>query len=180
LSRSHRLEVTYTVRRWDVISMYVGSWGARTSAAIGVGLAVMVIVSLPDGTLPIDEKIKLFGFGVALAVLGPLLLAWMLLSMYGTGRLVGKEVHLVIDDKGVRGWPVAPYQDRSWPRIRKVRRLGGVITLPFRQFGSRAGWVPIPARALTTQQLEELDALLVDNGLIKAPKPVRGSARPEG
>lgn len=160
--------------------MYLGSWGARISAAIGAGLAVMVIVSLPDGTLPMDEKIRLFGFGVALAVLGPLLLVWMLLSMYGTGRLVGKEVHLVIDDDGVRGWPVGPYQDRSWSRIRKVRRLGGVITLPFRQFGSRAGWVPIPERAMTPQQIDDFRALLVANDLMKAPKPVRDVGRPAG
>ena len=34
------------------------------SAAIGAGLAVIVVVSLPDGTVPLDEKIRLFGFGV--------------------------------------------------------------------------------------------------------------------
>ena len=180
MSRSHRLEVTYTVSRWELLSMYLGSWGARMSAAIGAGLAVIVVVSLPDGTVPLDEKIRLFGFGVALAVLGPLLLSWMLLSMYGTGRLVGTEVHLVIDDDGVRGWPVAPYQDRSWSRIRRVRRLGGVITLPFRQFGSRAGWVPIPERAMTPQQLEEFHTLLIGNGLMKAPKPVGHAGRPVG
>jgi hypothetical protein len=165
MDKPTRLEVTYLVRRWDVMSMYVGSWGARISAAIGAGLVAMAIVSLPDGQLPVDEKIRVLVLGLALALLAPIALVWMLMSMYGTGRLIGKKVSLIIDDTGVRGWPLAPYQDRTWPRIRKVRRLRGVITLPFRQFGTRAGWVALPERALTAEQLTQFRALIREKGL---------------
>jgi hypothetical protein len=121
------------------------------AAAPGVAIVLLGILGLPSSDGSWGVTIEAIGFGVACAVVAPLLLVWMLLSMYHTARLIGKKVHLVIDDAGVQGWPLAPYQDRSWPRIRKVRRLRGVITLPFRQFGTRAGWVPVPERALTTE-----------------------------
>ena len=161
-----RLEVTYVVSRWDVVSMYLGSWAARMVAAPGVAIAVMAILSLPPDHVPLTEKIEVLGLGLACAIVAPLLLVWVLVSMYQTARLIGKKVHLVIDDGGVQGWPLAPYQDRSWPRIRKVRRLWGVITLPFRQFGTRAGWVPVPERALTTEQLTAFRALLTSKGVM--------------
>jgi hypothetical protein len=44
--------------------------------------------------------------------------------------------------------------------------LGGVITLPFRQFGTRAGWVAVPERAMTADQLAEFRALLSSKGLM--------------
>lgn len=166
LSEPLRLEVVYVVSRWDVISMYLGSWGARVSGGLGVGLALMAVVSLPNGRVPMEEKVQVIGLGLAIAILGPLLFVWMLVSMYGTTSLVGRKVHLIIDESGVRGWPLAPYQDRTWPRIRKVRRLRGVITLPFRQFGTRAGWVPLPERAFTPDELIAFRALLTAKGLM--------------
>ena len=166
MDKPPRLEVTYVVSRWDVASMYLGSWGARMVAAPGVAIVLLAILSLPSGRISLTEKIQVLGFGLALAILAPVGLVLVLMSMYGIARLIGKKVHLVIDDAGVQGWPLAPYQDRSWPRIRKVRRLRGVITLPFRQFGTRAGWVPVPERALTTEQLTAFRALLTSKGVI--------------
>lgn len=147
MDKPPRLEVTYVVSRWDVVSMYLGSWGARMAAAPGVAIMLISILSFPSGRISLAEKTQVLGFGLALAIMAPLGVALGLMSMYQTARLIGKKVHLVMDDAGVQGWPLAPYQDRSWPRIRKVRRLWGVITLPFRQFGTRAGWVPVPERA---------------------------------
>ena len=160
-----RLEVNYVVRRWDVLSMYLGSWGARIAAAPGAVIVLMVVLALPSGRISLSEKVTMFGFGLASAILVPLGVVLLLMAQYGTARLVGKEVHLSIDGSGVHGWPLAPYQDRSWPRIRKVRRLRGVITLPFRQFGTRAGWVPVPERALEPEQLAALWDLLVRKGI---------------
>jgi hypothetical protein len=171
LDKPQRLEVTFIVSRWDVISMYLGSWGARMSGLIGAVLIAIAILSLPSGRVPLDEKIGVFGLGLACAILGPLGFVWGVTLMYGTRGLVGKKVHLNIDDSGVRGWPLAPYQDRSWPRVRKARRLRGVITLPFRQFGTRAGWVLVPERALSAEQLMAFRALLASKGLMKAAKP---------
>jgi hypothetical protein len=135
-------------------------------AAPGVAIVAMAILSLPPDQVPLTEKIEVFGLGLACAILAPLVLVWVLVSMYRTTRLVGKKVHLVVDDLGVQGWPLAPYQDRSWPRIRRVRRLRGVTTLPFRQFGTRAGWVAVPERALTTEQLSAFRALLISKGVL--------------
>jgi hypothetical protein len=124
LDKPPRLEVVYVVSRWDVVSMYLGSWAARMVAAPGVAIVAMAILSLPPDQVPLTEKIEVFGLGLACAILAPLVLVWVLVSMYRTPRLIGKKVHLVIDETGVRGWPLAPYQDRTWPRVRKVRRLG--------------------------------------------------------
>jgi hypothetical protein len=166
LDKPPRLEVTYVVSRRDVVSMYLGSWAARIVAAPGVAIMLVSILSLPSERISLAEKMQVLGFGLALAILAPLGVILVLMSMYQTARLIGKKVHLVIDDAGVQGWPLAPYQDRSWPRIRKVRRLRGVITLPFRQFGTRAGWVPVPEHALTTEQLTAFRALLTRKGVM--------------
>ena len=125
MDKPPRLEVTYVVSRWDVVSMYLGSWAARMVAAPGVAIVLLAILSLPSGRISLTEKIQVLGFGLALAVLAPVGLVLVLMSIYGIPRLIGKKVHLVIDEAGVQGWPLAPYQDRSWPRIRKVRRLRG-------------------------------------------------------
>jgi hypothetical protein len=166
LDKPPRLEVVYIVSRWDVVSMYLGSWAARMVAAPGVAIVAMAILSLPPDHVPLAQKIGVLGLGLACAILAPLGLVWVLVSMCGTTRLVGKKVHLVIDDAGVQGWPLAPYQDRTWPRIRKVRRLRGVITLPFRQFGTRAGWVAVPECAFTAEQLTGFRALLISKGVL--------------
>jgi hypothetical protein len=166
LDKPPRLEVTYVVSRWDVVSMYLGSWAARMVAAPGVGLVLLAITQLPNARYSLMDKIQTFGLWLALAILAPLVLVLALMSMHGTTRLVGKKVHLVIDDAGVQGWPLAPYQDRTWPRIRKVRRLRGVITLPFRQFGTRAGWVAVPECAFTAEQLTGFRALLISKGVL--------------
>jgi hypothetical protein len=135
-------------------------------AAPGVAVVLVGILGLPSSDGSWGVMIEAIGFGLACAILAPLVLVWVLVSMYRTTRLVGKKVHLVVDDLGVQGWPLAPYQDRSWPRIRRVRRLRGVTTLPFRQFGTRAGWVAVPERALTAEQLTAFRALLISKGLM--------------
>ena len=124
MDKPPRLEVVYVVSRSDVVSMYLGSWAARMVAALGVAIVLVGILGLPSSDGSWGVMIEAIGFGLACAILAPLVLVWVLVSMYRTTRLVGKKVHLVIDDLGVRGWPLAPYQDRTWARIRKVRRLG--------------------------------------------------------
>jgi hypothetical protein len=173
MGKLDRIEVTYVVDRRDLLFMYLGSWACRLAAAPGAAIILMAIVALPSPNDPPGQSLEVFAFGLALAIGGPLLLVLMVFGQYGNAGLVGKKVHLTIDESGVRGWPLAPYQDRTWPTIRRVHRLGGVITLPFRQFGTREGWVPIPARALTSEQRSALSALLVRKGLMKAPRAQR-------
>ena len=169
MDKLERLEVTYVVGRRDLLFMYLGSWVGRLAAVPGAAIVLMAIVALPSN-ISLGEDLEGLGFGLALAIGAPLVLVLMLAGRYGTAQLVGKKVHLTIDASGVHGWPLAPYQDRTWPRIRKVHQLGGVITLPFREFGTRAGWVPVPVRALTPEQRSELAGLLVRKGLMNEPK----------
>jgi hypothetical protein len=100
---------------------------------------------------------------------GPAFIVLGLIVLNRTEQLVGETVRLQIDDEGVRGWPLAEDLDTSWDRVRRARRLGGVIALPFRNFGTRAGWIPIPERALTPEQLSDLRVLLAKKGLMKRP-----------
>lgn len=164
MDKQPRLEINYVVTRWDVISMYLGSWGARLTALPGIVLMVMAILSW-SSSLPMGEKVEVLGVGLVSAAAAPAALVYYLCARYRTLRIVGGKVRLVVDESGVHGWPVAPYQDRSWPRMGKARRLRGVITLPFHQFGTRAGWVPVPERALTAEQLAMLKVLLAGRGL---------------
>jgi hypothetical protein len=107
-----------------------------------------------------------------------LVFPYFVFGMYGAGKLVGTTVHLSVDADGVSGWPLAPEMDRSWSTIRRARSLRGVVTLPFRQFGTRAGWVPVPERAMAPEQLSEFRGLLASKGLIKADKPESKGKRP--
>jgi hypothetical protein len=157
------LEVSYTVRRSDVVWMYLGSWAARMLLIPGI---LCILFGLPTNPKYMTAELLFMVFGVVCLVGAPLLLSRMLMSMYGTDRLVGTSVQLKIDDRGIRGWPLAADMDTSWPRVRRARRLRGVITVPFRQFGTRAGWVPIPERALSSGQLETLRLLLKAKGLL--------------
>jgi len=169
VDKLERIEVTYVVGRRDLLFMYLGSWVGRLAVVPGAAIGLMAIVALASPKDPPGQSLEVFAFGLALAVGGPLLFVLMMFGQYGNEQLVGKTVHLTIDGSGVRGWPLAPYQDRTWPRIRKVHQLGGVITLPFRQLGTREGWVPIPERAPTAEQRSALSTLLVLEDVMKGP-----------
>lgn len=146
--------------------MYLGSWVGKAALIPGV---LCILIGIPTNpAIPPANYAFFVIFGAVLLFATPLFLCGMLMLVNGTETVVGKQVRLLLDDEGVRGWPLARDVDTSWPRVRKTRSLGGVMTLPFRQpFGARQGWIPIPERALTPQQREELHSLLVSKGLIK-------------
>ena len=169
--RASSIEITYTVRLSDLAWMYLGSWAARLAALPGLSLmAAWVMGWPPPADIPVATYFAFLGISIVTAAAGPLLLLPMLFMMNGTLKVVGTTVHLSVDNDGLSGWPLAPEIERTWPRIRHARRLHGVITLPFRQFGTRAGWVPMPERAMTSEQLVSIRALLASKGLMKAAK----------
>jgi hypothetical protein len=91
-----------------------------------------------------------------------------MMSITGSGRLVGKTIKLTVDDVGVRGWPIAEDLDRRWDTVRRVWVRGGTIIIPFRSLpGSRKGWVVIPEAGLSPSQLSELKMLLRAKGLLR-------------
>jgi hypothetical protein len=163
------MEITYEVRRSDLLWMYLGSWGARIAAMPGaLFLLVLLIGWPPDDDSQRGAVLLVMVFALAAAVTAPIVLCAALMLQNGTLRLIDSDVRIRIDDHGVRGWPIEPQMDRRWPLIRRARTLRGVITLPFQErAGFRAGWVPIPERAMTPQQRAYLRDLLLSKGLVK-------------
>lgn len=160
-----RVEISYRVRLSDLVWMYLGSWAARMMMSPGLVLLVAGLSGLATPDAPsANTAARLVVAGAALAVLGPAFYCFGMI--HGISHVRGTTVHLTIDDDGVSGWPIASDMDRSWPRIRRARKLGGVLTLPFRQLGTRAGWVPVPERAMTPGQLQDLLGLLAYHGLM--------------
>ena len=161
------IKVSYTVRRSDFVLMYLGSWAARCTLVPGL-LSVAIGIPYVNPQGPIGTNMTFIAFGIFLMVVGPLALCWLLMGAYGSSKVVGSTVHLRIAGHGLSGWPLYPHMDRSWPRIRRARSFGGVIALPFRQFGTRAGWVPVPERAFSTEELKAFRALLKSKNLLKS------------
>jgi hypothetical protein len=153
------LQVVYTVRRADLLKMYLGSWAAWITVVPGIVCFLFGIGGLTSPKDPVSTDLLFIAFGVFFLLVGPLGLSLVLIRMYG-GRLIGTVVHLFVDDVGVWGWPLAADIETTWPKVRRARKLGGVITIPFRQLGTRAGWVPVPERALSQEDREALRRLL--------------------
>jgi hypothetical protein len=176
---SDGLDVAFVVRRSDLLWMYLGSTGAMVSAVPGLVMLIVMVVGLPSAGPRLTDYPLLASAFVGLTLLGPIGTAFALIGMYGGGRLVGKRVDLRIDGSGVHGWPIAPDMERTWSKIGLARRNRGVLTLPFQEsVRLRAGWVPIPERALTPEQLAQLRGFLAWRGLMKPMKPEpRGTGR---
>ncbi len=164
--RGFSLEIVYTLTLSDLVWMYLGSWAARMAAAPGFLCVVFCVAGWPSAGIPIASYLEILGACLVFMALGPLLFLLGALGMYGSRRFVGTTVRLSIDDQGVRGWPLAKEMRLTWAQIRRVRSVRGVITLPFRHFGTRAGWVPVPERAMTAGQLTDFLSLLADKGVL--------------
>jgi hypothetical protein len=163
-----RVSMAYEVRRSDFVWMYLGSWAARIAIAPGL---LLILIGIPTNPrIPFVNYLFLIVAGLVFLVVAPLALCWILMAMYGANRVVGQTVHFTIDDEGIRGWPIAEYIDTSWSRAGRARRLRGVITVPFHQCGTRAGWVPIPERAIDPGKRDELLAQLAARAQLKLPK----------
>ena len=165
------LVVTYVVRRTDLFWMYLGARVAQVTVLTPVLLLVLLgLAGVGDPKGGLGTAASFWAAGVALLVAAPAYLFWLQTGQTGTKGLVGRKVVLHVDEDGVRGWPVAPYLDRSWSVINRARSFRGVITLPFRprigkRLGfTREGWVAIPERALTPAQLKALRELLAAQG----------------
>jgi hypothetical protein len=162
-SRENRITVSYKVRVSDLAWMYVGSWAVRLMLA--PGLFELVVAATPGHPNSLEDAIV----GLVALVVGPLVVVLGLPVFNRTLPLIGTTVHLRIDDTGVQGWPAAGGLDQTWRRVRRVRRLRGVITIPFRQRQlDRRGWVPIPERALSPEQASFLADLFELKGLSKS------------
>jgi hypothetical protein len=165
------LVVTYVVRRSDLFWMYFGARVAQiTVLTPGLLLVLLALATLAQPKDPVGGATFFLASGIALLVAGAAYMFWGETRVSGTKNLVGRKVVLHIDENGVKGWPVAPYFDRSWSVVHRARSLRGVITLPFRpRIGNRLGytregWVAVPERALTSRQLKALRELLTAQG----------------
>ena len=165
--------VSFAVRRSDFNWMYVGSWGMWLAVApglllLGIGLSGIVPPAIGlsrNTTVPVANYLFFVLSGLTALVAGPVYLCFLLGKVNRVREVVGRTVTLQIDDRGVWGWPMSVDLETDWRHMRRARHLGGVTALPFRKFGTRANWVPIPDRALTLGQQQALRALLASKGL---------------
>jgi hypothetical protein len=148
------MRLTYRLRFFDLYWMYFGNRTLLYATSIGgVMLAFMCFALSYWADLPVA-----IGFIVGGPILGPV--GYMIAT--GTASHLYSTVGLVIDDKGVRGWPAAPGIDRSWGRLDQARMRRSVLVLEFLWYGygSRRGWVAVPLRAVDPARLEAFGALV--------------------
>jgi hypothetical protein len=156
------MSIGYVVRWSDFAAMYLGSWSVRLLAVPG-----LLLMAAPLGTsAPLVSYVLLIGGGFLLALVGVAYTAIGMARWDRAASVVGRSITLRIDDDGVWGWPLAVDLDTSWGCLRKARRFWGVNTLPFRNHRTRAGWIPIPDRALSPEERKSLLDLLKRRGVI--------------
>ena len=112
----------------------------------------------------LNSDVGLAAFGLAFLLGGPVLFPVGFMLSAGTLGYVGREIDIVIDFDGVRGWPVLHQVDRSWGRLNWARTRRSVIVLEFLFYKSRRGWVVVPKRAIGATQREYVRRLLVRHG----------------
>jgi hypothetical protein len=158
------MTITITPKWVDLYWMNQDSWTAR---------ATLIVGALWLGTAPFEPDPATTA-AYALAVIGFSLLA---LPAYGiwltrSYSVVGRHVHLHLDDWGVRGWPLRDDEYRTWDKAHRVWARPGVIIIQFgRTPGSRGGRIVIPSRDLGPTQQKSLRALLIEKNLVRTKHP---------
>jgi hypothetical protein len=77
--------------------------------------------------------------------------------------LRGRTIHIHFDEEGLTGWPVPNFRQTTWSKLRHLRLERTVLVLPF-SWPFADSWVPIPARAFTEAQFDELVSILQRRG----------------
>lgn len=148
----HKMIVSYTIRQADLYWMALGSPGVRRSVLVAFAFIAFTLISPPGGS---DLLVGDLVIACGSIVVFPLAASLVLMSTMAASRMRGTAVDVEIDEKGVHGWPFWPDVGRSWSDLRSnPRKFGPVITLPFDDYQRRrTGWVFIPQRALTADQM---------------------------
>jgi hypothetical protein len=154
------VQLTYTVRMSDLFWMWLTSWFTPVTVAFGL-FFISALFAPGDHPRALDGAA---GIGVIIAAFTVAPLYWSRIT--GMTRLVGMSIDLTVDPDGVGGWPIPIRGGRPWTRLRLPRIEDQVIVLPFRMSTSPLGWVVIPRRALTDDQLADLIALLRARGFL--------------
>ena len=141
--------------------MWLTSW--FTPATVAFGLFFISALFVPgDHPRSLDAA-----SGIALIVAAFTVAPFLWILVTGTSSLVGRPIELVIGPNGVDGWPAPIPGGRRWTRLHRPRIEGLVVVLPFRQGTTSRGWVVIPRRAVTDEQLVQLEELLRDQGFLR-------------
>lgn len=155
------MRVTFTLRLSDLYWMWLTSW--FTPATVAFGLFFISVLFVP-GDHPRSLDVAA---GIALIVAAFTVAPLFWIRVTGTWRLVGRPIELVVDAGGVEGWPVPIRGGRPWSRLHRPRIEALVVVLPFRLATSSLGWVVIPRRAITDEQLAQLIDLLRARGFLR-------------
>jgi hypothetical protein len=155
-----RVNITASIRRSSLFWMVQDSWTCRGGVLVGLVFAV----SAP--TTP--DPVALASLGLAFVAVCLVALPFYTMWLAGYSALVGRTVHLVIDGRGVRGWPVGEDNVRSWGEARRVWRRPGVVVVQYSRWGMKPGArLAIPWNGLDPGQRTTLRELLMSKGLVK-------------
>ena len=154
------MQLTYTVRMTDLFWMWLTSWFTPATVAFGL-FFISALVAPGDHPRALDAAAGIGLFAAAFTV-APFF--WIRIT--GMTGLVGMSIDLAVDPDGVEGWPIPIRGGRPWTRLHRPRIEDCVVVLPFRMSTSPLGWVVIPRRALTDDQLADLIALLRARGCL--------------
>jgi hypothetical protein len=155
------LEIEYEVRRSDFVWMYLRSRAGMGSFVPGAFCLLLGVLEFPNPSASTTDTVRLMTLALALLILAPAYYIWGLTRMSGINRVIGRAVHLRVDEDGITGWPLATsWEETSWARLRKSWHLRGVLGLPFGGALTRRAWIPIPDRALTPELRLKLGEVL--------------------
>src|SRR6478735_1705054 len=130
--------------------MWLTSW--FTPATVAFGLFFISALFAPgDHPRTLDAAA-----GLALIVAAFTVAPFFWILVTGGSSLVRRHVELVVDANGVDGWPVPIRGGRPWSVLHRPRIEALVVVLPFRRGTSSLGWVVIPRREVTDEQLARL------------------------
>jgi hypothetical protein len=142
-------------------------WGRETSYAglfctvlFGVvGVILLSAIANPVG-YPIASDIA---YGILALALAPFIAPAVGIWASGKIWLRGRTIHIHLDEEGLTGWPVPSFRETTWSKLRHPRLERTVLVLPF-SWPFADSWVPIPARAFTEAQFDEVVSILQRRG----------------
>jgi uncharacterized membrane protein YeaQ/YmgE (transglycosylase-associated protein family) len=152
----------YRLRLRDLYWFWETGPGGVIWAIFFVPLGILLLSTpLRSGDYPLAEDI---GIGAA-ALLSAFIVGFTAgltgdKSVPFTGR---KLIRIIVDDRGVSGWPAPPETRQPWKALGRPRIERGMLILPV-SWTAEAGHVPIPAHAFTPADFERVMAIARAHG----------------
>ncbi len=162
---SKPIVLQYRLRLRDLYWFWETTPGATMWAVLFVPLGLLLLSTpLRSGDYPLREDVAIgaaalasaFVFGFAAGLTGD-----------KSAPFVNGPIGIVVDDRGVSGWPVPREARQSWGALGRPRVERGVLILPV-SWSERSGHVPIPANALTPAEFERVMTIARTHGYFVA------------